>query len=178
MRVVACIENYAAVKKWVTHTYTDLHFLRYMRTHRYTQRKKSVSFKKAGTGRPLTWGLGFMSPLKDRDFTWSWKYGNSPTWTFQSRFQTCNLPVTSPSLYWLSYRGSHTEDYTYPYTHTQTQVSLKKFVIYLEIGNIDRHMHALVLIHIYWHSLEWSDNCCWEIKPSFGESCRLTVPLF
>ena len=49
-----------------------------------------------------------MSLPKDRDGTWSRKYGNSPTWTFQSWIRTCNLPVTStsPTLYRLSYRGS------------------------------------------------------------------------
>ena len=59
----------------------------------------------------LTRGLSFMSPLKDKDCTQSRNYRNSLTWTFQSRIQTCNLPVTSPTLYRplyrLSYRGSY-----------------------------------------------------------------------
>ena len=47
-----------------------------------------------------------MSLPKYRDGTRNRNYGNSPTWTFQSRIRTCNLLVTSPTLYRLSYRGS------------------------------------------------------------------------
>ena len=37
------------------------------------------------------------------------KYGNSPTWTLQYRIRTYNIPVTSSTLYRLSYRGSQPE---------------------------------------------------------------------
>ena len=47
-----------------------------------------------------------MSLPKDRNGTGNRKYGKIPTRTFQSRIRACNLLVTSPTLYQLSYLGS------------------------------------------------------------------------
>ena len=57
-----------------------------------------------GIVRWMTRGLSFVSHPKDRDATRSRKYGNSHTLTFQFWTLTCNLPITSPSLYRLSYQ--------------------------------------------------------------------------
>ena len=65
--------------------------------HKYKKSKLSIQ-RERKTGLP-----------KERDGKWSRKYGNSPTWTFKSRIQTCNLSVSSKTLFRLSYRCSTQE---------------------------------------------------------------------
>ena len=50
-------------------------------------------------------GASALCLFKDMDDTWSREYENSPTWTFPSQICTCIPPVTSQTLYRLSYQA-------------------------------------------------------------------------